>query len=494
MTPNRRRNVESGRPFRLARYFSLTSLLVLAVFMVGMTWFFAEQARRTILSQAEEKAIIIAEKLNVAVFFQYVVTASRYWGYVSIREPAQFELLNQVVKSSIAGTNITKVDLLGLDGTTAYSTDWVQDERVFGIAFTPFYLVQGYLAREWKPQSGQAFKKAVKGERAIEPVHRGGWLGLFGHRRGQYLRAFIPFRHPYRKKGREHEIIGVLDITMNIYPEYRDIRRQQLIFMGVGLLVMALIFFFLRAIVIRGERILERRTRERQKLEEQLNQAERLASLGRMIAAVSHEIRNPLGIIRSSAELMSGRVSADSREATLVSVIIEESSRLNRIVTEFLDFARPQSPRYTPCRVEEVLDRNLSFLAPELDKHHIRAERRLAADPRPIKADPDLLYRAFLNLFLNALQAMPDGGTIRVETSPVADGFKDITISDTGNGIDPSHQERIFNPFFTTKEKGSGLGLAIVHNLIVEGHHGRIRLDSRPGQGTSVHISLPVNQ
>jgi signal transduction histidine kinase len=472
----------------------MTSLLVLAVFTVGMTWFLAEQARRTILSQAEEKAIIIAEKLNVAVFFQYLVTAYRYWGYISIREPVQFELLNQVVKSSIAGTNITKVDLLGLDGTTAYSTDWVQDERVFGVAFTPYYLVQGYLAREWPPQSGRAFKQALAGERAVEPVHGGSWLGLFDQRRGQYLRAFIPFRHPYRKRGREHEIVGVLDITLDISPEYRDIRRQQFIFMGVGLLVMALIFIFLRAIVIRGERILERRTRERQKLEEQLNQAERLAVLGRMIAAVSHEIRNPLGIIRSSAELMAGRVSADTRESTLASVIIEESTRLNRIVTEFLDFARPQAPQYTPCRIEDVLDRNLSFLAPELDKNQIRIERRLTDDPRTVKADPDLLYRAFLNLLLNAIQAMPQGGTIIVQTSPVVDGFKNITIADTGDGVDPGDQERIFTPFFTTKEKGSGLGLAIVHNLIVDGHRGRISLESRPGQGTVVHISLPVDQ
>jgi two-component system sensor histidine kinase HydH len=494
MAFHRRQSVEPGRPFRLARYFSMTSLLVLAVFTVGMTWVFAEQARRTILSQAEEKAIIIAEKLNVAVFFQYLVTAHRYWGYIRIRQPAQFELLNQVVKSSIAGTNITKVNLLSMDGTTGYSTDWVQDERVFGVAFTPFYLVQGYLATEDPPLRSRAFEQAVKGQRAIESVHGGSWLGLFGDRGGQYVRAFIPFRHPYRKRGRKDEVLGVLDITVDISPEYRDIRRQQLVFMGVGLLVMALIFFFLRAIVIRGERILERRTRERQKLEEQLNQAERLASLGRMIAAVSHEIRNPLGIIRSSAELMAGRVSTDSREATLVSVIIEESSRLNRIVTEFLDFARPQTPQYAPIKVEDVLDRNLSFLAPELEKHQIRTERRLAADPRTIKADSDLLYRAFLNLLLNAIQAMPQGGTITVETSPAADGFKDITISDTGHGVDPTHQERIFNPFFTTKEKGSGLGLAIVYNLIVEGHHGRIRLDSRPGQGTSVHISLPVDQ
>ncbi|MBU1740336.1 MAG: two-component sensor histidine kinase [Proteobacteria bacterium] len=486
------RGVDSSRPFQLARYFSLTSLLVLAVFTFAMTWFFAEHSRRMILAEAEEKAIIIAEKLNMAVFFQFFVPTVRWYGYVLIREPGQFELLNQVVKNSMRGTNIVKVNLVSMNGTTAYSTDWVQDDRIFGVNVTPIYLVEGFLSMETPRLSRRDIERAVRGGRLVKPVYRGGWLNLVGDGRGQYLRAFIPVRVPSIFKGQKRQIAGVFDITLDISREYREIRQQQLIFIGVGLLVTALIFVFLRAIVIRGERILERRTKERQKLEEQLNQAERLATLGRMIAAVSHEIRNPLGIIRSTAELMAGRAPGDSREGRLVSVIIEESSRLNRIVTEFLDFARPQRPDSAPCRVEDVLDRNLTFLAPELDKHHIKAVRRFTPDPQSIIADQDLLYRAFLNLFVNAIQAMPRGGTITVGTSPLANGAKAVTITDTGDGIDPEVREKIFTPFFTTKEKGSGLGLAIVHSLIVEEHRGRVSLESQPGKGTTVRITLPV--
>ena len=145
---------------------------------------------------------------------------------------------------------------------------------------------------------------------------------------------------------------------------------------------------------------------------EKLHQSERMASLGAMIASVSHEIKNPLGIIRSTSDLLEKKVRQYDPENQLASVIGEESERLNRIVTEFLDFARPQVVQYQPVELEKLLEKNLHFLEPEIPKKGVTVTRFFPSSAQTLPADPDLLYRAFLNILLNALQAMPDGGTL----------------------------------------------------------------------------------
>jgi signal transduction histidine kinase len=246
----------------------------------------------------------------------------------------------------------------------------------------------------------------------------------------------------------------------------------------------------------RAESIIRARAAERKKMEEQLQQTERLAALGEMVAGVSHEIRNPLGIIRSTAELLHGRVESD-RQKRLSSIIVEESSRLNDIVTEFLDFARPKEPRMASCRIEDVLDRNLHAIEAQCQKHSVHVERVYETGDYSMDADGDLLYRAFLNLFANALQAMPDGGTLRVRTAfrngKNGDLRVELRIRDTGHGISEDVRKKIFNPFFTTRETGTGLGLAIVQSII-DSHNGEIEAKSMEGHGTTMIISLPMRQ
>jgi signal transduction histidine kinase len=176
----------------------------------------------------------------------------------------------------------------------------------------------------------------------------------------------------------------------------------------------------------------------------------------------------------------------------LAGVIVEETNRLNGILTEFLDFARPQMPRVIPCKPESVIEKNLEFLKPEIEKNRIGISRRYSKDGSEILADPDLLYRAFLNIFINAIQAMQDGGTLSVEIDQQEKRRNGLTIkiTDTGEGISEEHMKKVFNPFFTTKQRGSGLGLAIVKNII-ESHNGSVEVQSAPGSGTSVIIRLP---
>jgi two-component system sensor histidine kinase HydH len=179
----------------------------------------------------------------------------------------------------------------------------------------------------------------------------------------------------------------------------------------------------------------------------------------------------------------------DEMQKKLSNVIIDASSRLNNIVTEFLDFARPQKPDLQDCYLEEIINKNLEFLHPELDKEKIVMHNNLKGGSFRLDADPHLLYRAFLNIFLNAIQAMNDGGEITINMA-VEDAYYLIEIGDTGCGISDDTLRKVFNPFFSTKDKGSGLGLPIVRN-IVEAHNGSIRITSTPGSGTKVFIKLP---
>jgi signal transduction histidine kinase len=213
-----------------------------------------------------------------------------------------------------------------------------------------------------------------------------------------------------------------------------------------------------------------------------------------MVAAVSHEIRNPLGIISSSAEMLERRIKQYEPDNRLPDVIIEESRRMNGILTEFLDFARPQAPELAPVHLPDILDKNLNALSPLIEQNHVQIVRRYGG-PAMVEADPDLLYRAFLNVFNNALQAMPEGGEVLVSTSGVEGANGDqaqVVIEDSGEGILPEALPRVFDPFFTTKIKGSGLGLAIVRNII-HNHQGEVFIEPAGGRGTRVVIRLPVH-
>jgi signal transduction histidine kinase len=283
---------------------------------------------------------------------------------------------------------------------------------------------------------------------------------------------------------------GVFELIQDLTEQYESIVKFQFLIFGLSTLIMGLIFVALLLIVHKAEGIIEQRAIERLKLEEQLNQAERLAALGTMVAGVSHEVKNPLGIIQSTAELLGGMPDANENQKRLSGVIKEESGRLNNIVTKFLDFARPQVPFLQECHLEKILDKNLTFLQPELEKRNIQVNDHVNGRPLLLHADQELLYRAFLNIFLNAIQATPDGGSITIKVAEEKNSYR-IEIQDTGRGINRENVKKIFNPFFTTKEKGSGLGLSIVRKII-EGHRGTIAIESKEGEGTTVKIHLPL--
>ncbi len=220
-----------------------------------------------------------------------------------------------------------------------------------------------------------------------------------------------------------------------------------------------------------------------------MRRSERLAALGQLSAGLAHEIRNPLGTIKASAEMLTKHVPPDNPLALEMAGFIScEVDRTNSLVTRFLDFARPLSPQRETVDLAAVIDRALAAVGRE--HTGVTFERMYSPEIAPLSIDPNLIQQVFYNLVLNAVQASPEGATITIKTKRVP-GSAEISVIDRGTGIDPANRETIFNPFFTTKATGVGLGLAIVQKIVDE-HGGRLTVESEQGQGSTFRVCLPL--
>jgi len=241
--------------------------------------------------------------------------------------------------------------------------------------------------------------------------------------------------------------------------------------------------------------------RRLEKAQEDARRSERLAALGQMSAGLAHEIRNPLGVIKGSAEMLHQKLDRTNPLASeLAGYISSETNRLSALVTHFLDFARPLQPELVPQQVTPVLELALEAVlrARSESKERIKVEKDYQPDLPPVPLDEGLCEQAFVNLIENAFDAIGDtGGTLRfsvARTNGEWDGVE-VRIEDSGPGIPENLREQIFNPFVTTKKTGVGLGLSIV-SRIIDGHHGSIRIESGKGEngprGARFVIFFPV--
>ncbi|MCM0083573.1 ATP-binding protein [Geomonas sp. Red32] len=227
-------------------------------------------------------------------------------------------------------------------------------------------------------------------------------------------------------------------------------------------------------------------------IEEQLRRAEKLSTLGEMAAVLAHEIRNPLGSIRGTAEILKDDYPPGTPKHEFIEIQLKETERLNHVVEDFLRMARPQPTDFGPCHVQDELETIATLVASEAAKRDIAVSVHPPPVPVVIKADGEKLRQAFLNIILNALQASPAGGTVAITTT-TDDRWCEIAFADNGAGIDPAVREKIFEPFFTTKPDGTGLGLAVTKR-IVEGHGGQLQVESTEGKGSTVTVRLPVQR
>jgi two-component system NtrC family sensor kinase len=237
---------------------------------------------------------------------------------------------------------------------------------------------------------------------------------------------------------------------------------------------------------------LEEKNSQLLKTQADLARAEKLAGLGILAAGVAHEINNPLAIIRGNTEVLEMSLPPDHPQQEEVRIIARQIGRMAKIVGNLLSFARQKKLHRGPVALHLLLDDVAGQLSYQLPLTNIRIERRYAPDLDTISGDADQLRQVFANLMANAVQAMAAGGTLTLTTHPVdAEGTSTIEISDTGCGIAADQLERLFTPFFNTKETGSGLGLAVSYG-IVKDHGGDITVTSTPGAGTTFRVRLPA--
>jgi two-component system sensor histidine kinase PilS (NtrC family) len=226
-------------------------------------------------------------------------------------------------------------------------------------------------------------------------------------------------------------------------------------------------------------------------LEETSRRQDRLAAIGRMAASIAHEIRNPLAAMRGSIQMLRSEMDSDSSQAELMEIILRESDRLNRIITDFLSYARPRSLTQARVDVGDLLHQTFALMrhSPEIGPNQNIVEE-LPGEPLFAEADEGQLKQVFWNLARNALQAMPQGGTLRTTLERNSDDRLRIAFADTGRGMSPEQVEHLFEPFSSTTG-GTGLGLSIVYQIIRD-HGGTINVRSLVGQGTTITVELPV--
>ena len=226
-------------------------------------------------------------------------------------------------------------------------------------------------------------------------------------------------------------------------------------------------------------------------MEESVRRKDRLAAVGRVAAGLAHEIRNPLGAMRGAIQVLDSNTPPDASQAGLMDIILKESDRLNSIITNFLGYARPVAGNFTDTDVGEAIKDTLTLLkhSPDVQDNHELVED-LGAEPIVISADLTQLKQIFWNLARNAIQAMPDGGSLRVGLEMLPNNRIRITFEDSGRGMSPEQVEQLFEPFSNSMSGGTGLGLSIVYQ-IVRDHNGAINVRSREGHGTVITVELP---
>lgn len=228
-------------------------------------------------------------------------------------------------------------------------------------------------------------------------------------------------------------------------------------------------------------------------MEESVRRKDRLAAVGRVAAGLAHEIRNPLGAMRGAIQVMQAQTPPESAQASLMEIILRESDRLNKIITNFLTYARPRVNNFSEIDLREAINDTFTLLkhSPEIKESH-QLECELPAIPVLLSADPTQLKQIFWNLSRNAIQAMPNGGTLTLQLNQIPHNRVQIVFTDTGVGMPPEQVEQLFEPFSNSTTGGTGLGLSIVYQ-IVRDHNGTINVRSLEGEGTTITVEFPTD-
>lgn len=473
------------------RYLAWVFLALVLGFSIFLSVVVSNNAGDVLMNKQYEYASLLSDNLNHQIYRRFALPTFVGFGRIALRNPAQYERLDLLIQQVVHGMNVESLRIYDHENRVSYSLD--KEE----------------LGRDDMGSPEVAAAMGGSSDPIFRLDSRYSMLRAFfspDMEKGSFvLRTTAPLRIETRLSSSEEEgpIMGVLEFRQDITADVATMMHLQRGVIGIilasSLLIFCILIFFLR----RADKALAARMQEKEALLEKLHQHEKLAGMGRVIAGIAHEIRNPLGIICSSAQFLIQRTKeTDKTGAGILQAIFDESRRLSQTVTDFLDYARPRTPRHDSVLPANVLNQALVFLQPELRLKEVEVILDFPPESEVLQVmgDKDLLYRAFYNILGNAVQAVADEkGPRRIHVRIAAlphrhgeDGEAEIVFTDSGPGFE-GDLRRFLDPFFTTKPNGSGLGLPIV-NSIITSHRGRLELGNRDdGQpGARIRVILPL--
>jgi len=478
------------KPLHFVKVLSWTLLVLILGTSLSLSVFQAKYAERVLLEKQKQFGLLLAENLAHQIFTRFTLPTIIGYGQISLRNPEQFTRLDQVVRTTIHSFHVQEVRIYDPEMRVSYCTDPTLVNRV-GLA-------------------GGGAKRALNtGDANFEFLTKVSWATAMFRlelRPGSVLlRGTAPLRMERNfGPGAKNPIMGILEFSQDITDDYMAVVNFERLVYASSMFTSLVLFFLIVSILGRADRMNTERQAEKEKLLAELHQQEKLAGMGRMVAGVAHEIRNPLGIIQSSAELVLKKAKADNHPHTrIIEAIYDEARRLSRTVNEFLDYARPRQPHKVDVDICRVLEQAVVFLERECETRGIQMTRD-CPEGTTVPGDRDLIYRAVYNVLGNAMQALPpEGGIIQASAVIVPNegghGSDDdeptawlhLNVRDSGPGFDEANLDKLKDPFFSTKDTGTGLGLAIVCSII-ESHGGSVILSNAPEGGALVTLRLPL--
>ncbi len=467
----------SERTIEVAKYFSWLSFSLILVACIFLATFLVRSTLTSSVEEQESYLVLLAEDFNRQLFRRFTLPIILAEDSISLRNPDQYRLLNETVENMISGLQIKQVRILDDSGKIVYSTDEeeIQNEgateefakNMYANETLYFFLEQSnlsYFDAFFKPElEDSSFLLQIAFPLSID-------------------RDLISYFE-------DASILGILQLTVDVTEQYRHAIQLQRWIILIFVCSSLVLFLMLQYIARKAELVISERIEKNKELEMKLHQQEKLAGMGRMVASIAHEIRNPLGIIRSSSDLLKSRNKSvlDNSSQRILEAMGDEIDRLSNIVNDFLDYARPRQPSQGDVNLAFCIKKALTFLENKIHDEDIVLDLNID-ESLIVKGEEDLLYRAFYNMISNSIQAMEgkENKILRILIYKKMTS-KIIDIGDSGEGFKDEVLKKALDPFYTTKETGTGLGLPIAHSII-EAHRAQMRLYNNDMGGASIEV------
>ncbi len=498
--------------FNLLFYYTLTSFLVIAAVSVAVGFLFAKYEKDALIKRSLDHYKYMTDNLNYAIYQEFTFPATGSGRLFNLEEnPERFIALDRVIKNHTFGQNVRKLYIFDMDGRIIYST---LPERMGQVV---------------ERGDNEELDRALRGGNDSRLVQKGVPDDKGEITNVTLMESYSPL-YEYKEgsslTGKQVGAIEMYQDMTGLLAQIASVRKTAIITTAS---TMGILFVLLFLVVGQGARVINIRTRELrearqgleqkvderteeikdayrelQKAHESLVQSEKMVSLGRLVTGIAHEINNPLASIGGCAEGLLKRLervkkSDEERKEfqDYLTIIYDETYRCKAIISKLLNFTREVKPVFEPTDLKELITDISVVVRRQADAEGKRVKIELDLAPRPlsVSADPHQLRQVFLNLFINALDAIPAEEKGKITVSTMTDD-KEVTVSvqDTGAGIEPRHLDKVFDPFFTTKPvgKGTGLGLSICYGIIGV-HGGRIEAESKgAGMGSTFKVTLPL--